>query len=371
MTIGKIVLDNFKLTRFYGEGFYDNSSDLLLERDCEFTVSPQSCWNPNGNGRVVAHNVQAGISRQVAEIIGGAGHVYLGGRFYRCGNGGIAVVGGPDGTFGSPYNTPVRRTDAPPPYIEFQGTRFEEMANGLYLGCWVRGNIICTDAGAVLSNAFAVSGHIHDVDLDIVTTTDWSLGNNITPVLVDGPATFAGDQLTNINLRVRAGRTDYSQGAGNSSFSNALYLSGAIDPATCTFKVEGYAQKAWQAAPTTLAAMPLVNDAGFVGYGPEVLSFNGDFTWTVTSPKVLLLSNAASAGTALATMDTTHSFSDGQRIRFTYATGGSPTKIVKFAVGGAGLKLAVDRELKNIGDFIELEYNAYAGLWSEANWVGT
>ena len=70
---GTLILDNVTLHSFAGEIMYDNSSRDLIATNCHFYNSPQSCWNPNGIGRVAATNLQAGISTQVAEILGGKG----------------------------------------------------------------------------------------------------------------------------------------------------------------------------------------------------------------------------------------------------------------------------------------------------------
>ena len=359
VVIGKTVMENVTLHGFAGEIMYDNSSLEHVSRDCHFYNSGHSCWNPNGVGKMIAYNVQAGISRQVTEIVGGRGHTYYGGRFYKSGGGGSTVIGGPDPAFAAPaYNYPHRRTDTPPPYVQFIGTRFEEFASFLYLGSYVRGSILTTDVPVFIAPGFASSTILQDVDVDIYATIDRTTA--ISAVTVDG--------ARNTNVRVHMSRTALAVTNGN-SFSRGLLIGETNDAATCEFAVEGFGGTSFgfggTTPGTTRAAVhaPDVRQDTYSGF----LYFNTDQTYRIDNPSVVLYPTGA--GTFNFILDTTINYTAGQEFTFHHGGGGTDC-IVSFAQNGAGMKLNATRTLRRVGEYLTLRRAPFTSHWVEHAYMG-
>lgn len=363
---GTLILDNVTLHSFAGEIMYDNSSRDLIATDCHFYNSPQSCWNPNGIGRVAATNLQAGISTQVAEILGGKGHTYVGGRFYRSGGGGSTVIGGPDPTFGETYATPRRRTDAPPPYVTFIGTRFEDFGGFLYLGSYMRGSIHATDVAVFIAQGFASNGTIQDIDLDIHATADRK--GNYVAVQVAGPTSDNGTQPHNVTVRVHCAKTRLAASVGG-SIGYGLAVSNLVDAASCAFRVDGLANGAFSAGGGPGFVMPFIDASGFRAVGnQDFLYFSTDQTYTIASRSVNLYPQAA--GTFEIALDTAPGYMGGQEFTFFHDGSGAGDRIVRFAQNGAGMKLKAIRTLRRAGDYLTLRRSDAGAVWVEAAYVG-
>ena len=362
---GTLILDNVTLHSFAGEVMYDNSSRELFTTNCHFYNSPQSCWNPNGIGTSRNVNLQAGQSSQVAEIVGGKGHTYIGGRFYNSGGFGSTVIGGPDPTFGGTYGSPRRRTDAPPPYVQFIGTRFEDFNGFLYLGSYIRGSIHTTDVAVFIAQGFASSGTLQDIDLDIYATADRKGGYRA--VQLAGPATNDGTQPNNVNIRIHCGQTKLAGSVGG-SIAYALSVTGLVDAASCSFSVDGLAASAYEAdALVPGYALPFIDATGLRATGNQnYLYFATDQTFTITSRSVNLYPQAA--GTFNFALNTAPGYADGQEFTFFHDGSGSADRIVSFAQNGAGMKLNATRTLRRVGEYLTLR--RVVGLWVEAAYVG-
>ena len=363
---GTMILDNVTLHSFGGEVMYDNSSRDLFATNCHFYNSPQSCWNPNGIGRVVATNLQSGISTQVAEILGGKGHTYIGGRFYKSGGGGSTVIGGPDPTFGETYATPRRRTDAPPPYVMFIGTRFEDYGGFLYLGSYMRGSIHTTDVAVFIAQGFASNGTLQDIDLDVYATADRK--GNYTAVQVAGPATNDGTQPNNVNLRVHCCATRLAATVGG-SIGYGLGISNLVDAASCSFTIDGMAKSAFSAGGGAGFVMPFIDATGFRATGnQDYLYFSTDQTYTIASRSVNLYPQAA--GTFNFSLNTALGYMGGQEFTFFHDGSGAADRIVSFAQNGAGMKLKATRMLRRAGDYLTLRRSDNGAIWVESAFVG-
>ena len=363
---GRVAMDNVVMHGFAGEIMYDNSARELISRDCHFYNSGHSCWNPNGIGKVTAYNLQAGISRQPAEVLGGKGHTYFGGRFYKAGGAGSTFIGGPDPTFGAQYNDPVRRTDAPPPYVTFINTRFEDFPVGfLYLGSYMRGSIIATDVTLFLATGFASGFTYKDVDLDVYATVDRVGGGSV--VQVAGPATNDGTQPRNVNVRVHASRTALAV-TNSTNRDKILALSGLIDP-SCTFSVDGIGKKAFEAAPVAGTVLPFIDSTGFnqISVG-DFLYFAANQTFTIASAKVQLFPTAA--GTFDFILDTAPGYTDGQLFTFGHDGSGSADRIVSFAQNGSGMRLNATRTLRRAGEYLTLRRSDSGAVWVEHAYMG-
>ena len=363
---GALILDNVTLHSFAAEIMYDNSSRELFTTNCHFYNSPQSCWNPNGIGGGKHINLQAGQSAQVAEILGGKGHTYFGGRFYNSGGGGSTVIGGPDPTFGETYATPRRRTDAPPPYVEFIGTRFEDYGGYLYLGSYMRGSIITTDVAVFISQGFASNGTLQDIDLDVYATADRK--GNYSAVQVAGPTIDNGTQPRNVTVRVHCSETRLAASAGG-SISYGLTITNLVDPASCSFWVDGIARSAFNASGAAGFAMPLIDTTGFRANGnQDYLYFSSDQTFTIASRMVNLYPQAA--GTFNFSLNTAPGYTGGQEFTFFHDGSGTGDRIVSFARTGAGMKLNASRTLRRAGDFLTLRRAEAGAIWVEAGYSG-
>ena len=363
---GTTIMDNVVLHGFSGEIMYDNSSKLHISRDCHFYNSGHSCWNPSGLGKVVAYNLQAGISRQPAEVLAGKGHTYYGGRFYKAGNAGSTFIGGPDPTFdGVSYNNPVRRTDAPPPYVTFHGTRFEEFASFLYLGSYMRGSIITTDVALFLATGFASNSELKDIDLDIYATCDRA--GNFNAVTLAGQASNTGAQPKNINLRIHCARTELATDNGVSM--TALGVSGFIDAGNCAATIDGTAATAFTASFVAGSVLPLIDTSGFrEGGNVHFLYFAADQTYTIGSRAVTLYPTAA--GTFNFTLNTAPGYTEDQLFTFRHDGSGSADRIVSFAKNAAGMTLSADRTLRRAGEYLTLRRSGSGATWVEHAYMG-
>ncbi|MCA1661998.1 MAG: hypothetical protein LC648_07495 [Novosphingobium sp.] len=368
--MGRIEMENVVLHGFAGEIMYDNSAREHISRDCHFYNSGHSCWNPSGVGRLTAYNLQAGIARQPAEVVCGVGHTYHGGRFYQAGTAGCLFIGGPDPGFGNPYNLPIRRTDAPPPFTRFIGTRFEHLQNYLYLGSYMRGSIELIDAELFLAAGFASADGLHDIDLEVTAWADRRSAYNA--VTLAGPATDNGHQPRNINLRVHCGRTRLA--AENSrSVGAGLEVFNLVEADTISCVVDGIAGTPFRASPVGMAgfAMPRIEVTGFTALAlpmsGEFLSFSSDQVYAIGSRAVTLFPQAN--GTFTFTLATA-GYQHGQRFRFIHDGSGGGARIVRFAKDGGGLKLNAERTLRGAGEYLELEYSAYGAVWVERAFCG-
>ena len=361
---GTTIMENVVLHGFAGEIMYDNSSKEHFSRDCHFYNSGHSCWNPGGVGRLVAYNLQAGLARQPFEVVGGVGHTYIGGRFYK-GEAGV-MIGGPDPAFdGIAYNNPVRRTDAAPPYIVFQGTRFEEYSGFLYLGSYMRGSIICTDVAIFLAAAFASNSELKDIDLDVYATCDRKTA--YYAVRLAGPASNDGSQPKTTHLRIHCARTKLAVENGRSMVG--LGVSGFVDAATCSIKVDGNGTSPFNASYVAGSVLPLIDASGFQQSGnPDFLYFASDQTYTIASRSVNLYPTAS--GTFNFDLDTAPGYTPDQLFTFYHGGGGSADRILSFAQNGAGMKLNATRILRRPGDYLTLRRSSSGTVWVEHAFVG-
>lgn len=361
-TIARTISDNVTLHGFAGEIMYDNSSALHISRDCHFYNSGHSCWNPGGTGKLVAYNLQAGIARQAAEVVGGKGHTYYGGRFYKCSS--STFIGGPDPGFDGPYNVPHRRTDAPPPLVQFIGTRFEEMSEALYLGSYMQGSIRCLDAPVIIAPSYASAGAIRDIDLDVVSLVDRTQ-SNITAVWVAGNASEGDHQPRNIHVRLHCGRTRLAED-NNRKIQIGLVVSGRHDPDSCAYSVDGRAEQPYVLDPSlTGAQVPLVT-ATHPATSSEPLFISTNHTLAVAHRTYTLYPDVGTFAFALSAGAT---FTPGQRVRFVHGANDAD-KIVTFAPTGAGMKLNALRSLRRTGEYLELEWSIYGNTWVEAGFLG-
>ena len=378
--VGEVVLRNLELRNFAGEICYlglTGDTRTLVE-NCHFHGSPQSAWNPTGTGRVTAINLQAGRAYAPAEIVGGRGHTYIGGRFYDGHN--VAVFGGPDPAFDptKPYNYAIRREDASPPFVDFLGTRFESIASGVALSSFIRGSLVTVDCGVLLSHIGV--GHLRDIDLDIEAWAD-RLGG-FAAVALSGPASLSEQvggaapgtfyrKSSDIDVRVRCRRTALARASGNQVVTGVRFYEGLFDRQSVRFSVSGEPARAWaiNGPPPSGFEIPRIDADVAYASGPNggsIETFTGDTAYRVAGSSAVVFHGGT--GTIDVTMDNAWDYAHGQRFTFHYA-GSDPTKVLAFARNGAGMRLSADRTLRRPGEYLTLGYNRDLELWCEVGYL--
>jgi len=377
--VNELYVHDCTMKRFKGEVFYIGGSvkpSLVHVENLILRDSPQALWNPGGLGKVVAINLDCENSYQPAEVIGGMGHTYIGGRFAK-GNTNT-FLGLSQFTGGYPYWWPARDTTKTPPWMTFVGTRFEA-AGPTQLSSWARGNIVTVDTTL---NVAAFAGQ--DIYLDVEAWVDQGSGS--AAVEVGGPATTTTQvpsapvgvyypKLQNVAVKVRCFRTAAAK-AANRSIDGIKFGNGLMDKQSCIFEVEGAARNSWlvNGAPVAGFELPLVTigkiDNLNLAYGAGLFATGvtaGSTTaLDVLAPAYSLDPNAA--GTALVTLNTAFAYKQGQRVIFVHANNNSG-RLVQFQAGGAGLALKQSRTLYAQGDLLELEYSEFSGKWHEVRYM--
>lgn len=380
--VAEVVLRNVELKNFAGEICYLGlvGDTHTLAENCHFHGSPQSAWNPAGAGRVTAINVRAGRAYAPGEIIGGPGQTYIGGQFYDGYT--VGIFGGPDPTFvgGYPFVYTTRRGDAPPPFIHFHDTRFENIPGALNLTSFTRGRIVTVDTPVWLTHAGV--GQLQDIDLDIESWVDRSsayegVGVFGPPDLVTqvagAPAGTYYRKTSNIDVRIRCRQTALAKANGRIVNPGVRLYAGLFDRNSVRFSVTGECSSAWalnSAPPANFEVPRIVSDVAYPpaigGGGGPVATFATDTAHRVESAALTVFHGGS--GTLNVTMDLTHAYAHGQSFTFRYA-GNDPSKVLAFAKNGAGLRLNADRTLRRNGEFLTLDYDKDIGLWREAGYL--
>ena len=131
-------------------------------------------------------------------------------------------------------------------------------------------------------------------------------------------------------------------------------------------------------APVSNLALPLLTMDGpssshLIGAGrplgmyPVTISA-GPYALTVSNPRMSLVytgSATAIAVTMAAPFTSPYGYAFGQRARIYWDNGTTAGTTFTLAHNGAGLRLNADCTLALFGDWIELEFNAFTGLWHE------
>lgn len=255
--VREVRMSRVELRNFGGEIYYigGHGPDWQTIEDCHFHGSPQCAFNPGGTGRLSARGLQAGRAYQAAEIVGGKGHTYEGGRFYDAGKGGVTVFGGPSPGFraGIPYYIASWDGRGEKPWVTFAGTRFDNCW-AVRLGSWMRGRIATIDT--VVGLALEV-GHVRDIDLAIDSTCDRT--NNVEAVSLNGPfdvnervrghAAMRMMPPSDIALDVTCRRSPAARAAGRAHSCGIRLFGGRVDAASLDIVVRGEARAATRIDP--------------------------------------------------------------------------------------------------------------------------
>lgn len=358
-TFGKLILENVTLRDFAGEVTYIGNGDEFFTTNCHFYNGGQSSFNPAGIMKGWHVNLRAGLSNVPVELIGGKGHTFVGGLFYSGGSNGCAFIGGPDPAFGSPYNELVRRTDAPPPLVEFIGTRFESSGQ-IILGAFHIGSMTTVDS-AIHQIFYANVPNIQDCVLDITAILDRG-GNNFQHYTITGSNNPAY-KYKNIHVRISAQRTAYAVSLGHSADAIVAIGDGLCDRTSVSFLIEGEAQRAWalNAIPATANfEVPLmVVGQHFRPLAANILAVTADAAVDFYQDEFRLEPDADHT----LTMGATWLYAHGQMLRYGYS--GAVSHVVTFQKNGTGFMLGADRTIRRKGEYLEVKYDAYAGKWTE------
>ena len=246
--VAEANLYGVELRNFGGEIYYiggPGPGTQTLE-DCHFHGSAQCAFNPGGTGKLKAVNLQAGRAYQAAEVVGGKGHSYVGGRFYESGNGGATIFGGPSPGFSPdyPYSYPLWDGVGEKPWVEFSDLVFER-CQVVYLGAWMRGKLRTIDAPVGFRPNI---GHVRDIDLTILSECDQK--NAFSAFFLDGPRDLttqvpyapAGtyvERPSDITLRLNCSRSQDAIAQGRNHNAAVQLYGGLVDAATIRIETSG------------------------------------------------------------------------------------------------------------------------------------
>ncbi len=376
-TCNRLSMRNVTLRNWGGEILYlgGNGYANFLTENCTFDGSPQCAFNPGAAQRSVHINLEAGRSYQ-SELVGFASMTFIGGRFYDCDH--MSAFGGPDPSVPAGYLSyahPTRKTTDNAPWINFFGTKLENMGTvGFYQ--WVRGSLQTVDTVVALggNSSNAYSGR--DFDLDVEAWCD--LRSNFPAVQIAGPdnlttavdANHPGEYreaTKNVNVRLRCNRTALAV-ANSRYFAAGVELSPyLLDKDTVRFQVSGAARTGWTifGAPVAGYAVPLVRtdmDRAATNYDSLNSSPSADMAVKVVSD--VMPFDPSVDGTWNITFDNTYGYADGQEVTCTNVNGGGNRRI-KFQHGAAGHTVPQDRVLLKTGDWIKFRWNAAVSRWVE------
>ena len=253
--VERVIMRNVELRNFAGEIYYIGGLGPQIQEvvDCHFHGSPQCSWNPGGTGKVVATNLQAGRGYQVAEVLGGKGHTYDGGRFYDSGAGGATFLGGPSPGFREnyPYSFAYWDGSGDRPWVTFNGTVFDTTP-AVQLACWMRGKIVTIDTPVWLLHNV---GHLRDLDLQIESRVNRS--SNFEALGLFGPPDLntqvhgapIGTYIqapSDMALKVHCVQTENAMTAGRYHAAAVRYFGGVLDGNSIALSLSGVATRSWE-----------------------------------------------------------------------------------------------------------------------------
>ena len=242
--VERVFMRNVELRNFGGEIYYIGGLGPKLQEieDCHFHGSPQCAWNPGGVGKVVATNLQAGRSRQAAEVVGGHGHTYLGGRFYEAS--GCTFLSGPKPGFHPDYPYSYAYWDGvgDKPLMTFKDTLFDTTP-AVGLSAWMRGNIVTIDTPVWLNPQV---GHLRDWDLAIESRVDRGGGFEALGLFGGYPDVALRQPPSDLNIRVNCVRTARAVANKARHAAAVRYFGGLFDSATVAIEISGEAKQAFE-----------------------------------------------------------------------------------------------------------------------------
>ena len=379
-----LFFENMEIYGFRGEAWYIGAlyPTKTTAINCKGHTGNQSAWNPSV-GDVTVIGGEFGNCPIACEGIGGAGHLYVGTRFYDSTTG-VGWYGGAGygGTFGATSFTQPTNAESLTtlPWVTFDNVLLDDCTS-FSSANYLRGTIRAIDTNFTFESSTA--GENHDIDLTIDHVTHKRGGGIVT---VQGPATTttvygAGfvKLPRNIKITVRNSRTKYA-------IDNSIQASATFDPtrlvdqASVTLVGEETASTRFS-VPTTPQTMPRIVARDPVGTGSfgalimgatQITTTAGGtaYALSIYTPRIALI-NTGAAGVVTVTIAAPFAapggYAFGQRVRIHMAGGGTAGTTMYFPKAGAGLQLNEDRRLIAREEWIEMEWNDYTAKWCEVN----
>ena len=295
------------------------------------------------------------------------------------------MTGGPANGLAFNYAYPTRIATQAPPWVDMVSCDFHNAGQiivGNYLRI-IRGR--ATDCTIALNTAIT-NGSLTSTYIDLEYTLDQTTPSPICAL--SGPATLntviPGASGTNyilppsdVHVRMNIHRT--ANAAANGRYAVAYSVNGYIDQNSCSLHVGDSDGVAFMVAPVGNMALPLVTMDGptnshLIGAGrplgmcPAVISA-GPYPLTVSNPRMSLLyagTASAIAITMAAPFAAPYGYAFGQKARIYWDNASTTGTTYTLAHNGTGIALNADCTLAKFGDWIEVEFNAFTGLWHES-----
>lgn len=356
---------DIEICRFRGELNHGATINGAYFQDCH--------WHTTGGD---ANNWQGGYARFDSCKFGNAysssedycfsGRQMNNCEIYDCDQGGFS--GGPDPTWDPANFNYARRQDGYAPWVYLNDLMIRNCPT-FYIGSWVRGRIVATDCTINCQ----WSGNISDVDLEIESWVDQTLGNSRIGFIVDGPPTLttqmsgkpAGtyfDRPRNINVRLQAKQTKRAKDNGI-KLAALFGFSGYLDADTCHL-VAGPSVVTNQAA-NTGGAQPTVPYIRHDKIEGNVRGVNGTddiaADTTVTPARADMNLNPTGTGPYVISLGTTVEYAHEQELTFWFSEFATEDRRLRFLASAANLKLPHNLVLSRRGEFVRLRYNRFIG----------
>ncbi len=364
-----VVLSNFAGEIWYMGGAVPTGRAYV--ENLTLTGSPQCCWNPGTLANVFAVNVVAGDSYQPCEVITN-GHTYIGGRFY---NGYSCSFIMTEALGGGYYWSYPLLTSAYPKWTQFEGTRFEKIAE-VGVSSRTRGRIVTVDTPVGFRNY----GKLTDISLTIEAWCDQT--NNGSAVYFSGPANAtvpvpncpAGtyyESPRNIAVEVIAKRTNDAAADGRKWYRAVQLSGGLVDRNSCTFTIRGDLT-ALGGTPAEIVGAPSGSQFPKVdwdydnGFSFDAAYPNADFSAATGITHMGINVIADGTFTMTLTNANNYAFAQGQKMRVTHTGGGAyGNRKVVMPASGNGYSLKETRVLYGAWDYVDLIWDYWVGAWVE------
>ena len=401
--VGELFFENVTLRRFRGEVWYLGMDagmgseayghPRITLLNCRGYGSNQSALNP-GAGRLTVIGGEYGDAPIAMEALGGAGHSFLGTRFYDAWSlglwGGAKYNGVSSCLFAGMTDTGA---EALPPWSVFLDVTMDNCISATF-NSLVRGNIRAIDTYFLIESLTPGQARNFDLALDITTHKV----SATAAVTIQGPATATTlwgngtggfvQPVKSGNLQVSHRRTAYAK--TNSIHAAALLQFGGLieqDTVGVTVLASEAESLVMPLANTdaNAKAMPRIYTPNATALGVEdgsglplggrsvsfgtggvatpTYTFNGHSAYTA-------LNHVGLAGTTTIAMGAPYTgpynYAFGQRVRIEWNANATAGTVLLFPKAGTRLRLLADRRLTQRGEWIELEYDAYIDKWLEA-----
>lgn len=372
--VRRVTLKNCRIHHFYHELLYGGNQtrpvgEIHLQR-----------VKAHGSGHAA---LSFGMARKVVDLLGeygdaakaaelsGSDYTFVGTRFFDAGQLAFAAS--------DPRAIPADQDPAFPAYgTELRKTTLigveAQNVDSVSLGSYTYGELHVIDGRTQLADRAG------EIALRLTATLDQA--NGLTALAVTGPETLpagtaAGCLPRNIKIDLKANVTRKAQDAGR-GWTSVLALGGHLDPETVQIHIEHADRYTALCTPGgTVSAMPLVRTgfafaaAATTGQVPGATRMLDADTalapyecgLTVNPGAAALALSFAAVGAGGAYEGIAH----GQRYKVFYganAWSGGTGKIT-FARSGTNLALTRNRTLWQAGDWLEFEYNARLGKWTD------